>query len=262
MNNGKLKTDILKIADREFNSRLMIGTGKYPSPEIMREAIKQSGAEIITVALRRVDLNDPKYDLLSQIHRENLLILPNTSGAMNAEEAIRSAKLAKAAGISDWIKLEITPSPKHLLPDGAETLKATEKLVKLGFKVLPYINADPVLAKRLEEAGASTVMPLAAPIGTNKGLRTIDQIKIIIQESFVPVVVDAGIGKPSDAALAMEIGVDAVMINTAISTSNDPVLMAEAFKTAIQAGRKAFLAGLGPVSETANASSPLDWLKK
>ncbi len=262
MTNGKSNQDKLKIADREFNSRLMLGTGKYPSPEIMSKAIELSGAEIITVALRRVDLNDPEYDLLSQIDKENVLILPNTSGAVNADEAVRSAKLAKAAGISDWIKLEVTPSPKHLLPDAKETLKATEELVKLGFKVLPYINADPVLAKHLEEAGAVTVMPLAAPIGTNKGLRTIDQIKIIIEESFIPVVVDAGIGRPSDAALAMEIGVDAVMLNTAISTSNDPFLMAEAFKMAIEAGRKAYLAGLGPVSETARASSPLDWLKK
>lgn len=248
--------DFLRIGDRTFRSRFMIGTGKFPSDEIMTRCLEASGAEIITVAIRRVDLSDPDSDMLRVLDPEKIFILPNTSGAADADEAVRTAVLAREMGLSSWVKLEVTPDPRYLLPDPDETLKAARILVKDGFTVLPYINADPVLAKKLEDAGCATVMPLGAPIGTNKGLTTIEQIKIIIAQSNIPVVIDAGIGRPSDACLAMEIGADACMINTAISASPNPPQTAVAFKLAIEAGRKAYLAGHAPRRDTARPSSP------
>ena len=247
----------LVIADRTFDSRLLVGTGKFASTMIMQQAIAASGAEIVTVALRRVDLNDPQDNLMEAIDRDRYLFLPNTAGARDAEEAIRLAQIARAAGCEPWIKLEVTPDPQYLLPDPVETLKAAAILVKEGFKVLPYINADPVLAKRLEEVGTVTVMPLGAPIGTNRGLKTRDSIQIIIQQAQVPVVVDAGLGAPSHAAEAMEMGADAVLINTAIATAGDPVGMAKAFRLGVEAGHGAYIAGLGRHSWEAEASSPL-----
>jgi thiazole synthase len=250
----------LVIAGREFRSRLIMGTGKFSSPEIMRDALAASGAEMVTVALRRADLsgkNDPFANILEFIDLKKFLLLPNTSGAMNAEEAVRLARLAAAAGLPKWIKLEIHPDPRFLLPDPIETFKAAEILVREGFTVLPYINADPVLAKRLQDVGCATVMPLGSPIGSNRGIQTRDQIRIIIEQATVPVVVDAGLGAPSHAAEAMEMGADAVLINTAIAVSNEPNKMAIAFKTAIEAGRAAFEIGLGAPSETASATSPL-----
>jgi len=235
----------------------MVGTGKFPSPEVMRDALEASGTEIVTVALRRVDLEYPGQDLLSFIDRSRYLLLPNTSGARTAKEAVRLARLAKAAGLSDWVKLEVVPDPRYLLPDPVETMKAAEELLSLGFVVLPYINADPVLAKRLEALGTATVMPLGSPIGSNRGLKTRDAIAIIIEQAEVPVVVDAGLGAPSHAAEAMEMGADAVLVNTAIATAEDPVRMARAFRLGVEAGREAFLAGRAPVKERAEASSPL-----
>jgi thiazole synthase len=256
---GFMGNDFLCIADKKFKSRLIIGSGKFPSDEMLLDCIKESEAEIITVAVRRVDLKNPENsDILKVLDPSKIFIIPNTSGARNSKEAIRTAFLAREMGLSSWIKLEVVPDPRYLLPDPVETLKAAEILVKEGFTVLPYINADPVLAKKLEDIGCATVMPLGAPIGTNKGLTTIEQIKIIVEQSNVPVIVDAGIGKPSDACRAMELGVDACMINTAISTSDNPAKMARAFKDAIQAGRMAYLAGLAPVREFARASSPLE----
>ncbi len=254
--------DILKIADKKFRSRFMIGTGKFPSNKIMNQCLEKSGAELITVALRRVDLDDPGNDILSALDPKKIFILPNTSGAQNADEAVRTAKLARSMGLSNWVKLEVTPDPNYLLPDPVETFNAAKELIKDGFVVLPYIGADPVLAKKLEEIGTATVMPLAAPIGTNKGLKTLDSIKIIIEQSMVPVIIDAGIGKPSDACLAMELGADGVMINTAISTSPDPAGISEAFKLAVESGRKAFLAGLADENTKARTSSPMDWVIK
>lgn len=251
------KLPVLKIADRTFNSRLLVGTGKFASTRIMQQAIEASGAQIVTVALRRVDLNDPQDNLMEAIERNRYLFLPNTSGARDAEEAIRLARIARAAGYDPWVKLEVTPDPHYLLPDPVETLKAAEILVKEGFTVLPYINADPVLAKRLEEVGTATVMPLGAPIGTNRGLKTRDSIQIIIQQAQVPVVVDAGLGAPSHASEAMEMGADAVLVNTAIAVAGDPVGMAEAFRMGVEAGFKAYAAGLGRQSWEAEASSPL-----
>jgi thiazole synthase len=251
---------MLKIADRTFRSRLFLGTGKFSSAETLKKAIQASGSEMITVALRRVDLNDPADDIMSVLDREKYLFLPNTSGARDAKEAIRLAKLARAAGSGNWLKLEVTPDPRTLLPDPIETLKATDDLVKDGFIVLPYINADPILALRLQDAGAAAVMPLGAPIGTNLGLITKFQVEIIIEQARVPVVVDAGLGSPSDAALAMEIGADAVLVNTAISIAGDPVKMAAAFAMAVEAGRSAYEAGLGRKSSEASASSPLTGL--
>ena len=250
--------DPLVIAGRAFNSRLMIGTGKFPSAQALREAIAASGSEIVTVALRRVDLGKPDdQGILSAIDRSRQLILPNTSGARTAEEAVRLAKLARAAGLEPWVKLELTPEPRYLLPDPIETLRAAEILVKEGFVVLPYIQADPILAKRLEEAGTATVMPLGAPIGSNRGIRTKEMIRIIIEQSNVPVVVDAGLGAPSHAAEAMEMGADAVLVNTALADARDHGPMARAFALATEAGRMAWLAGLGPERATAEASSPL-----
>lgn len=250
----------LVIAGRTFRSRLLLGTGKFASNEAMAKALDASGTEIVTVALRRADLSgsqDPFANILDFIDPQKYLLLPNTSGAMNAEEAVRLARLARAAGISDWVKLEIHPDPRYLLPDPIETLKATEVLVKEGFTVLPYMNADPVLAKRLEEAGAATVMPLGSPIGSNRGLRTRDQIEIIIEQSNVPVVVDAGIGAPSQAAEALEMGAAAVLVNTAIAIASDPSRMATAFRMAVEAGRAAFETGLGTVFDRACPTSPL-----
>ena len=247
---------MLKIGDKELKSRLFVGTGKFSSYEVMRNSIKASGADVVTVALRRVDITANENDILAFIDK-NKQLMPNTSGARNADEAVRIARLCRAVTNTSWVKLEVVPDPVYLLPDPIETLKAAEILVKEGFTVLPYINADPVLAKRLEEAGCATVMPLAAPIGTNKGLKTIDMIKIIIEISNIPVVIDAGIGRPSDAMAAMEFGADAVLVNTAIAVADDPVKMAGAFKDAVIAGRKAFEAGLGRVSDKAEASSPL-----
>ncbi len=226
----------------------------------MRDALEASGAEIVTVALRRADLSgrkDPFANILEFIDASRFLLLPNTSGAMNAEEAVRLARLAAAAGLPKWIKLEIHPDPRYLLPDPVETLKAAEMLVKEGFTVLPYINADPVLAKRLQDAGTATVMPLGSPIGSNRGIRTRDQIRIIIEQAIVPVVVDAGLGAPSHAAEAMEMGADAVLVNTAIAVASDPNRMAGAFKWAVEAGRAAFECGLAASQEAASATSPL-----
>lgn len=252
--------DDLVIAGRSFRSRLMVGTGKFSSHETMREALDASGAEIVTVALRRADLsgqNDPYANILEFIDSDRYLLLPNTSGAMNAEEAVRLARLAAAAGLPRWVKLEIHPDPTYLLPDPIETLKAAEQLVKEGFVVLPYINADPVLAKRLQEVGTATVMPLGAPIGTNRGLTTRDQLQIIIEQAIVPVVIDAGIGAPSHAAEAMELGADAVLVNTAMAVASDPVRMSRAFAQAVQAGREAHLIGVPSVRFTADPTSPL-----
>jgi thiazole synthase len=251
---------MLKISDRIFSSRLFLGTGKFPSNESMRDALAASGTEIVTVALRRADLsgkNDPFANILDFVDPEKYLLLANTSGAMNAEEAVRLARLAHSAGLPKWIKLEIHPDPTYLLPDPIETLKAAEILVKEGFTVLPYINADPVLAKRLQECGCATVMPLGSPIGSNKGITTREQIAIIIAQATVPVVVDAGIGTPSHAAEAMELGADAVLVNTAIAIASNPEKMAMAFKQAVEAGRTAFELGLSEISHTANATSPL-----
>ena len=250
----------LVIAGREFRSRLILGTGKFPSPEAMRDALAASGTEMVTVALRRADLSgqkDPFANILEFIDPKRYLLLPNTSGAMNAEEAVRLARLAVAAGLPKWVKLEIHPDPRYLLPDPIETLKAAEVLVKEGFAVLPYINADPVLAKRLQEVGCATVMPLGSPIGSNRGLQTRDQLRIIIEQATVPVVVDAGIGAPSHAAEAMELGADAVLVNTAIAIASDANRMAVAFKQAVEAGREAFEIGLGPVQTAASPTSPL-----
>jgi thiazole synthase len=249
--------DELIIAGRRFKSRLMVGTGKFASNETMVAAMEGSGCEIVTVALRRVDIENPGDSLLSHIDRSKYLLLPNTSGARDAEEAVRLARLARAAGCEPWVKLEVTPDPYYLLPDPIETLKAAEILVKEGFTVLPYINADPVLAKHLQEAGTATVMPLGSPIGTNKGVRTADSIAIIIEQAIVPVVVDAGLGAPSHAALAMEMGADAVLVNTALAVTPSPGAMAAAFRKGVEAGREAYLAGLGEQRDRAEASSPL-----
>lgn len=249
--------DKLTIASREFHSRLLVGTGKFASSALMAEAIERSGAEIVTVALRRVDIEDENDDLLRAIDRSRYLLLPNTSGARDADEAVRLARLARAATGINWLKLEVTPDPYYLLPDPVETLKAAEILVKEDFVVLPYINADPILAKRLEEAGTATVMPLASPIGSNQGLKTRASLEIIIEQANVPVVVDAGLGLPSHAADAMEMGADAVLVNTAIATAADPAEMAEAFKLAVEAGRIAFKSGPRAAARMASASSPL-----
>lgn len=250
----------LIIAGRAFSSRLFLGTGKFPSPESMRDALAASGTQMVTVALRRADLTgskDPYANILEFVDPSKYLLLPNTSGAMNAAEAVRLARLAVAAGLPKWVKLEIHPDPRFLLPDPIETLAAAEQLVKEGFVVLPYINADPVLAKRLEEVGTATVMPLGSPIGSHRGLQTRDQLRIIIEQATVPVVIDAGIGAPSHAAEAMELGADAVLVNTAIAVASDPNRMAVAFRQAVEAGRTAYEVGLGEVRDTASPTSPL-----
>lgn len=248
--------DKLIIADKEFNSRLFTGTGKFSSNLIMEEALLASGSELVTVALKRVDLKEDD-DILKHLQHNQFDLLPNTSGVRTAKEAVFAAQLAREALETNWLKLEIHPDPKYLLPDPIETLKAAEELVKLGFIVLPYIHADPVLCKRLEEVGTAAVMPLGAPIGSNKGIKTRDFLEIIIEQSNIPVVVDAGIGAPSHAAEAMEMGADAVLVNTAIAVAQNPVTMGKAFKLAIEAGRMAFEAKLGAISKGASASSPL-----
>lgn len=247
---------MLTIAQTPFSSRLFVGTGKFASARLMAEAIKASDSRMVTVALRRVDLENPEDDIMAHLDREAVHFLPNTSGARNAEEAVRLAHLARAASGTSWLKLEVTPDPRTLLPDPIDTLKATERLVKDDFIVLPYMNADPILALRLQDAGAAAVMPLGSPIGTNQGVQTAMQVAIIIEQARVPVVVDAGIGAPSHAALAMEMGADAVLVNTAIAVAGDPVQMAAAFKKAVQAGREAFESGLGTSSAQARPSSP------
>lgn len=250
--------DILTIGGRDFTSRLFVGTGKFASNELMLQSILASGSEMITVAMKRIDMqNEEEDDMLRHINREHVQFLPNTSGVRDAKEAVMAAHLARECFGTDFIKLEIHPDPKYLLPDPIETLIATEQLAKDGFHVLPYIQADPVLCKRLEEVGSAAVMPLGAPIGTNKGLKTRDLLEIIITESRIPVVIDAGLGAPSHAAEAMEMGADAVLVNTAIAVAENPVEMAVAFKLAVEAGRKGYLAGLGAVSSFAQATSPL-----
>ena len=250
--------DILTIGGRDFKSRLFVGTGKFASNQLMLDSILASGSEMITVAMKRIDMeHEEEDDMLAHINRDHVQFLPNTSGVRNAAEAVMAARLARDCFGTDFIKLEIHPDPKYLLPDPVETLAATEVLAKEGFKVLPYIQADPVLCKRLEEVGTAAVMPLGAPIGTNKGLKTRDLLEIIIAESRVPVVIDAGLGAPSHAAEAMEMGADAVLVNTAIAVAGDPVEMAVAFRLAVEAGRRAYVAGLGSVNNSAVASSPL-----
>ncbi len=253
-------TPPLVIAGRTFRSRLLLGTGKFSSNEEMAAALDASGCEIVTVALRRADLSgkkDPFANILDFIDPQKYLLLPNTSGAMNADEAVRLARLAAAAGLPKWVKLEIHPDPRFLLPDPIETLAAAEILVREGFVVLPYINADPVLAKRLQDVGTATVMPLGSPIGSNRGIETRAQIEIIIEQATVPVVVDAGIGAPSQAAEALEMGADAVLVNTAIAVASDPSRMAAAFAKAVEAGREAYEIGLAERLSTASATSPL-----
>ena len=247
----------LEIADKTFTSRLFTGTGKFSSGELMRDALLASESELVTMALRRVDLKEQNDNILKYLLEANYNLLPNTSGVRNAKEAVFAAELAREALETNWLKLEIHPDPRYLLPDGEETLKATDELVKKGFVVLPYVQADPVLCKKLEDVGTSTVMPLGSPIGSNKGLDTRDMIRIIIEQSNIPVIIDAGIGAPSHAAEAMEMGADAVLVNTAIAVSPNPVEMAMAFKLAVQAGRIAFEAKLADKTNTANASSPL-----
>jgi len=260
---GRVQTithaDPFVIAGVELRSRLFIGTGKYPTDDSMLAALEASGCELVTVALRRLDLDDPKKKtILDVIDWHRYRILPNTAGCKTADEAIRIARLARSMGLSDWVKLEVIPDPRYLFPDPEETLKAARVLVDEGFKVLPYINADPVLARKLEAIGTVTVMPLGSPIGSGQGIQTLEQIRIIIEEARVPVVVDAGIGAPSDAALAMELGADAVLVNTAIALASDPALMAEAIKEGVEAGRKAYLAGRIPKRAEARPSSPTE----
>ena len=249
--------DLLVIGGKTFHSRLMLGTGKYRNGAEMNAALEASGCEIVTVALRRIDLDAPTRSILDEIDWKKYHILPNTAVARTADEAIRTARLARAMGLSDWIKVEVIPDPKYLLPDPLGTFEACQTLVDEGFIVLPYINADPALALRLQEIGTHTVMPLASPIGSGQGLKTREQIKIIIEQATVPVVVDAGIGVPSEAAAAMELGADCCLINTAIARAAEPAAMGEAMRLGIEAGRKAFLAGRMPVLDYASASSPL-----
>lgn len=248
--------DKFKIGGQELDSRLLIGTGKFPDKQLVSEVIEKSGSQIITMALRRVDLTSPNDNILDYIPKECIL-LPNTSGARNAEEAIRIAKIARASGCGNWIKIEVIADSKYLLPDNRETIKATEALAKDGFVVLPYMNPDLYDGKRLVEAGAAAVMPLGAPIGTNRGIKTEEMIRILIEEIEIPIIIDAGIGKPSQAARALEMGAEAVLVNTAIATAGNPVMMGEAFADAVKAGRKAFLAKTGRTLSYASASSPL-----
>lgn len=255
--------DKLKIGSRLFGSRLFLGTGKFSSPEEMKRAIIGSGTEMVTVAFRRVNRNNAEEDILRYIPSERgIVLLPNTSGARDAEEAVFLAELAREATGSEWIKLEIHPDPRYLMPDPIETWKAAEVLVKKNFIVLPYVHADPVLCKRLEEVGVAAVMPLGSPIGSNLGLKTLEFLQIIIEQSRVPVVVDAGIGVPSDAARAMEIGADAVLVNTAIAVADDSEKMAMAFRKAVEAGREAYLSGAGAKGLQASPTSPLEWLEE
>ncbi len=250
-------SDLLTIGDKTFSSRLFTGTGKFPNSEIMQKALIESGSELSTMALKRVEVNNPEDNILKPIVDAGINLLPNTSGAKNAREAIFAAQLAREALGTNWLKLEIHPDPKYLMPDPIETLMAAEELVKQGFIVLPYCHADPVLCKRLEEVGCAAVMPLGAPIGSNKGIVSRDFLEIIIDQARVPVVVDAGIGAPSHAAFAMELGADAVLVNTAIAAARNPIAMATAFKLAVQSGRLAYENGLAAVNTQAVASSPL-----
>lgn len=247
----------LSIAGKQFTSRLFLGTGKFGSPETMQQAVIASGTQLVTMALKRIDLKTQSDNILTYLKQTSVNLLPNTSGVRTAKEAVFAAQAAREALQTNWIKLEIHPDPRYLLPDAIETLKAAEELVKLGFIVLPYIHADPVLCKRLEEVGTQAVMPLGAPIGSNKGLETKEFLRIIIEQSKVPVIVDAGIGAPSHASHAMELGADAVLVNTAIAIAQHPVQMAEAFKLAVLAGRMAYEAKLAQRSDIAQASSPL-----
>lgn len=251
-----MDSDILKIGGIELKSRLFLGTGKFPNNSIIPEVVQKSGIHVVTIALRRIDFDSEEENMLNFIPKDCIL-MPNTSGARNADEAIRIARIAKASGCGNWIKIEVISDNKYLLPDNHETIIATEILSKEGFVVMPYMSPDLMSARRLRDAGASSIMPLGAPIGTNKGLRTRELVKIIIDEIDLPVVVDAGLGRPSEACESMEIGADAILVNTAIATANDPVKMAEAFSQAVSAGRKAYLAGAGAVKEYAQASSPL-----
>ncbi|WP_417346729.1 thiazole synthase [Ferrimonas sp.] len=248
---------MLTIADKTFDSRLFSGTGKFASNDLMIQALEASGSQLVTLALKRVDLSGNQGDIYGPIRELGVNLLPNTSGAKSAEEAVYAAHLAREALGTRWLKLEIHPDPRYLLPDPIETLKAAEQLCAEGFVVLPYCHADPVLCKRLEEAGCAAVMPLGAPIGSNQGLKTREFLQIIIEQASVPVVVDAGIGAPSHACEAMELGADAVLVNTAIAVAGDPVAMAQAFRQAVNCGRSAYEAGLGQISTQANASSPL-----
>jgi thiazole synthase len=248
--------DAFVVASREFRSRLLTGTGKYDTFETMRDALIASGSEIVTVAVRRLDFDAPG-GTVTDFLPEDVLLLPNTSGCETADEAVRTARLARAGGLPDWIKLEVIPDPRYLLPDPVETLRAAAELVEDGFTVLPYVLPDPVLQKKLEEVGCATVMPLAAPIGSGRGLKLRDAIRIMVEQAEVPLVVDAGLGAPSHAAEAMELGADAVLVNTAIARAHDPVAMARAFRLAVEAGREAFHAGLMDEREAAEASSPL-----
>ncbi|WP_375321483.1 thiazole synthase [Aliivibrio logei] len=250
-------TGSLIIAGKSFSSRLFTGTGKFPNSSIMQKALIESGSELATMALKRVDVSNPEDNILKPIVNAGINLLPNTSGAKNAREAIFAAQLAREALQTNWLKLEIHPDPKYLMPDPIETLKAAEELVRQGFIVLPYCHADPVLCKRLEDVGCAAVMPLGAPIGSNKGIVSRDFLEIIIDQARVPVVVDAGIGAPSHAAFAMELGADAVLVNTAIAAARNPVAMATAFKLSVQSGRLAYENGLASVSSQAVASSPL-----
>ena len=247
----------LKIADKEFTSRLFVGTGKFSSSAQMQEAVLASGSELVTMALKRIDIHNEEDDILTHLKHPHIHLLPNTSGVRTAKEAVFGATLAREALGTNWVKLEIHPDPRYLLPDPIETLKAAAELVKLGFVVMPYIHADPVLCKRLEDVGTQCVMPLGAPIGSNKGLRTLEFLEIIIEQSNVPVIIDAGIGSPSHAAYAQEIGADAVLVNTAIAVSQNPIAMAKAFKMAVEAGRMGYEAKLAPIKNQAEASSPL-----
>jgi thiazole synthase len=258
-----LARDALVIAGQELRSRLFLGTGKYRSDEEMLASLEASGCELVTVALRRLDLDDPsRKTILDLIDWKRYRILPNTAGCQTADEAIRIARLARSMGLSDWVKLEVIPDPRYLLPDPEETLKAARILVKENFAVLPYINADPILARKLEEIGTVTVMPLGSPIGSGQGLQTLAQIRLIIENARVPVVVDAGIGVPSDAAQAMELGADAVLVNSAVAVANRPALMAEAIRLGVEAGRKAFVAGRMPRRDEAAASSPTEGISR
>ena len=251
--------DPLIIGGKKFSSRLMTGTGKHRSTEELLASVEASGCEIITVAIRRLNLDDPnETTLLDHLDWDRYQILPNTAGCRTAEEAIFTARLAREVTGSDWIKVEVIPDPKYLLPDPIGTLEASEKLIAEGFTVLPYIHADPILARRLEEAGCATVMPLGSPIGSGRGVFTSEEIQIIIEQANVPVVVDAGLGAPSEASLVMELGADAVLVNTAIALAGNPAVMAEAFRLGVQAGRKAYLAGRIPKKAYASASSPIE----
>ncbi len=254
-----MQNDTLTIAGKSFRSRLILGTGKYTSPDACRAALDASGAEIVTVAIRRLDLDNPnKQTELDYIDWQRYTILPNTAGCKTVEEAIFTARLGRELTGSGWVKLEVVPDPKYLLPDPIATLEAARQLIAEGFVVLPYIHADPVLARHLEDAGCATVMPLGSPIGSGQGILTIDEIKIIIEQARVPVVVDAGLGAPSDVALAMETGADAVLVNTAVALAQDPATMAEAMRLGVEAGRKAYLAGRIPRKPFASASSPAE----